>query len=74
VYKLKVTKIGNSLGVVIPKEMLSEGNFQIGDSLLAVKTVAGYELSRQNPDFDRQLEIAEAFMDRYRNTLAELAK
>jgi putative addiction module antidote len=72
---LKLTTIGSSTGVIIPKEMLTRLNVAKGDVLYAIETADGaYRLTPYDPDFAAKLERAEAIMRRYRNTLAALAK
>jgi len=72
---LKVRKIGNSLGVVLPKDLLAELGVGEGDELI-VSNAPGREIrvSAPDPDFDRQMRAAEEIMNQYRNALAELAK
>ncbi|HSF93986.1 MAG TPA: AbrB/MazE/SpoVT family DNA-binding domain-containing protein [Thermohalobaculum sp.] len=72
---LKVRKIGNSLGVVLPKEVLAQLGVGEGDELI-VTNAPGRELHLSAPDadFERQMRAAEEIMDRYRSALAELAK
>jgi len=72
---LKVRKIGNSLGVVLPKDVLAQLGVGEGDELI-VNKAPGRELhlSPADEDFDRQMRAAEEIMDRYRNALDELAK
>ena len=72
---LKVRKIGNSLGIVLPKETLALLGVGEGDELI-VTNAPGRELRLTPPDedFERQMQAAEEIMDRYKNTLAELAK
>lgn len=71
---LKVRKIGNSLGVVLPKEMLAQLRVGEGDELHVIETPDGIELRAYDPEIERQLEIARKIARRYRNTLRELAK
>ena len=72
---LKVRKIGNSLGVVLPKEALSRLNVADGDVLHLTESPDGsMRLTPYDPDFDRQMEAAKKGMSKYRNTLRELAK
>lgn len=72
---LKVRKIGNSLGVVLPKELLAQLGVGEGDELVVTSAPGRRcELSASDPDFERQLRAAEQIMDRYKNALAELAK
>lgn len=72
---LKVRKIGNSLGVVLPKDLLAQLGVGEGDELVVTNT-PGRELhlAPSNDDFARQMAAAEEIMERYKNTLSELAK
>jgi putative addiction module antidote len=72
--KLKVRKIGNSLGVVLPKEILGSLNIAEGDELMASVANDGFRLSPFDPDVAEQIRIAEDIAQRYRNALRELAK
>ena len=72
---LKVRKIGNSLGVVLPKETLALFGVSEGDELIVSEAPNGeMRITRSNVDLDRQLEAARRGMNRYRNALRELAK
>ena len=71
---LKIKKIGNSAGLILPKEVLAQLGAEIGDSLSVVKTPRGVELSPAQPDFDTQMAIAREVMARRRQALRELAK
>ena len=71
---LKVKKRGNSLSVIIPKEMAAEMNIEDGDTLFVTKTPSGYEISPYDPSFANKMEIARRGMKKYRNALIELAK
>ncbi|MDO9710852.1 AbrB/MazE/SpoVT family DNA-binding domain-containing protein [Paracraurococcus lichenis] len=71
---LKLRAIGNSVGVVLPKELLSRLDLQEGDTLHAVETPEGLTLSRLTPDQQEQLRIGREVMRKYRNVLRELAK
>lgn len=72
--KLEVKKIGNSTGIILPKELLARLNFAQGDWLTVVETPDGLIMRRSDPVFDKGLEIAERAMQTYRNALEELAK
>ncbi len=72
--KLKVRKIGNSLGVVLPKELLAELGVGEGDELVATSAQDGILVGSRSKKFERTMEIAERGMKKYRNTLRELAK
>ncbi len=71
---LNVKKRGNSLSVIIPKEMAAEMNIEDGDTLFVTKTSSGYEISPYDPNFAKKMEIARHGMKKYRNALIELAK
>ncbi len=71
---LKITKIGNSAGVILPKELLAHLNATAGDSLSVVLTPRGVELSPAEPDFDAQMAAAREVMARRKRALRELAK
>jgi len=72
---LKLTAIGTSTGVIIPKEMLARMNLSKGDVLYAVETPdGGYRLTPYDPAFARKMEKADEIMRRYRNTLHVLAQ
>jgi len=72
--KLKVRKIGNSYGVILPKEVLEQLRVREGDEIYAVDTPQGVELSSADPEFADAMEHLEDFMHRYKNALRELAK
>ena len=72
---LKVRKVGNSLGVVLPKEVLSRLNVQDGDKVFLTEAPDGsYRITTYDPEFEKQIKIGKTFMARYRNTLGALAK
>jgi putative addiction module antidote len=72
--KLKVTAIGNSMGVVLPKEALNKMKLSKGDSLYLVENPDGYTLTPYEDDFEEQMASARKIMKQYRNALRELAK
>ena len=71
---LKITKIGNSAGVVLSKELLAHLGAQVGEALSVVTTPRGIELSAVEPDFEAQMAAAREVMARRRRALRELAK
>ena len=71
---LKITRIGNSAGVVLPKEVLAHLNAEVGESLSLVTTPRGIELSPAEPDFEAQMAAAREVMARRKRALQELAK
>jgi putative addiction module antidote len=72
---LKIRKIGNSLGLVLPREVLTRLHVQDGDTVFLIETPdGGYKLTPYDPDFDNKMAKAEEIMHRYRNTLRALAE
>lgn len=72
--KLKVTTVGSSAGVVLPKEVLARLKIEKGDTLFLTEAPDGYRLTPYNPDFERQMELARRVMRKRRDVLKELAK
>jgi putative addiction module antidote len=72
--KLKVTQVGNSLGVILPKAVAARLNVVKGDVLAYTETAHGIELTAFDPGFQKKLEAARKITRRYRNALKELAK
>ncbi|WP_019962238.1 AbrB/MazE/SpoVT family DNA-binding domain-containing protein [Woodsholea maritima] len=71
---LKLRQIGNSVGVVLPKDILSDMKLAAGDSVHIIKTAEGYRITPYDPEFEEQMEAARETMKHYRNALRELAK
>ena len=71
---LKVTQIGNSLGVVLPREVLSDLNVERGDKLFLTRSPDGYRVTKSDPDFEHQMSLARKIMKDRHNVLRELAK
>ncbi len=71
---LKLTGIGNSVGVVLPKDLLARLRVSKGDRLYAVETPNGIELTPYDPEFAAQMEAAEAIMRENRDVLKKLAE
>jgi putative addiction module antidote len=72
--ELKLRKIGNSLGVVLPKEALAHLKVSEGDVLTLTESPDGVRLTTANPEFTKSMAVFESLNRRYRNTLRELAK
>ena len=72
--KLKVTTVGNSTGVVLPKEVLARLNVEKGDNLFLTDAPDGYRITAYDPDFERQMSLVRRVMNERRNVLKELAK
>ncbi|HEV2851198.1 MAG TPA: AbrB/MazE/SpoVT family DNA-binding domain-containing protein [Thermoanaerobaculia bacterium] len=73
-FKLKVMTVGNSTGVVLPKEVLSRLKVEKGDVLYLTETPDGYKITPYDEEFARQMEAAERVMRENRDVLRELAK
>ena len=71
---LKLTPIGNSVGVIFPKELLGRLGVQKGDTLHVVDQPDGLRLTVSDPEFDAQMAEARLLMKKWRNVLRELAK
>ncbi len=71
---LKITTVGNSAGVVLPKELLETLRVGKGDTLYALETPNGIELTPYDPDFAAQIEIAQRVMREDRDVLRKLAE
>lgn len=72
--QLKLTTVGNSVGVVLPKELLEKLRVQKGDSLQVLETPNGIELTPFDAEFDRQMDVAEKVMREDRDILRRLAE
>ena len=73
-HTLKLSQVGNSLGVIIPKESLARFNLEKGDALYLTEAPGGYRLTTVNPAFEEQMTAARKIMKKRRHVLAELAK
>lgn len=74
VIKLKIRKVGNSVGVVLPKEVLAHLKVVEGDTVTVTETQDGVRLSAGDPEFAKTMAVFESLSRRYRNALRELAK
>ena len=72
--KLKLTAIGNSAGVILPKELLTRLRLEKGDELFALETPDGIRLTVYDPTLAAQMEVAEEVMRRRRSLLHKLAQ
>ncbi len=71
---LKLTQIGNSVGVILPKEVLANLKVEKGDSIYITETPEGYAVTPHDPAFETQMVEARRIMKKRRNALHELAK
>jgi putative addiction module antidote len=73
-YTIKLTQVGNSVGAIFPKEMLSRLNLEKGDELYLTESPDGLRLTVHNPEFQAQMSAAREIMKKRRAVLHELAK
>ena len=71
---VKLTTVGNSTGIVLPKELLEKLRVQKGDVLHVLETPNGIELTSFDPEFARQMDVAEKVMREDRDVLRRLAE
>ncbi len=71
---LKITQIGNSLGVVLPRELLARLKLEKGDAVFVTDTPGGVALTPYDPALEEQLALGREFMREYRDTFHQLAK
>jgi putative addiction module antidote len=71
---LKLTQIGNSIGVILPKELLSRLKLEKGDTVFVTDSVDGITLTPYSPGFEQQMSLARQVMKKRRDALRELAK
>jgi putative addiction module antidote len=71
---LKIKKIGNSAGVILPKEVLARLRVGLGDTLHVTEAPDGVRITASDPDFADKMELAEAIMREDRDILRVLAK
>jgi len=74
VHTLKLTQIGNSIGVILPREVLGRLKLEKGESVFLVETPDGYAITPYNPALDEQVQAGREFMREYRDTFHQLAK
>jgi putative addiction module antidote len=72
--KLKVTTVGASAGIILNKEVMSRLKVKKGDSLYLTEAPDGYRLTPYDPDFERQIELAEDIMHDDREILKALSR
>jgi putative addiction module antidote len=71
---LKLTQIGNSVGVILPKEMLANLKLEKGESIFLTETPDGYVLTPYDPALDEEMQAGREFMREFRDTFHALAK
>ena len=71
---LKLTQIGNSVGVILPKEVLARLKVEKGDTVFVTDAANGVLLTPYDPALDEQLKLGREFMREFRDTFHQLAK
>ncbi len=71
---VKITTVGSSAGIVLPKEVLAKLRVEKGDSLYVTDTPGGIQLTPYDKEFSRQVEAGRKVMRKYRDALRKLAK
>lgn len=71
---LKVRKVGNSLGTILPKKVIDALHVDEGDELHVTYTPEGIVLTPYDPNFEKAMEGARQFMDSHPNALKKLAE
>ena len=71
---VKVRKVGNSMGVILTKDVVESLGVTEGDELFAIRTPDGIRLTPYDPDFATAIESTREYMRRHRDALHELAK
>jgi len=71
---LKLTQIGNSVGLILPKEMLARMKLEKGSTVFVTETPSGYVMTPYDPALAEQIEAGRKFMREYRDTFHQLAK
>ena len=72
--KVKVTQVGNSMGILLPKEVLNKMKAGKGDTLYLVEGPDGYTVTPYSQGFEEQIDAATVVMKKYGNALRKLAK
>jgi putative addiction module antidote len=71
---LKLTQIGNSVGVILPKEVLARMKVAKGDTVFLTEAANGITLTPYDPELEEQLKLGREFMHEFRDTFHHLAK
>ena len=73
-HKLEITTLGDSAGIVFPKEVLASLGIQVGDCIFLTECPDGFRITRYDPEFGEEMALARKLMRERRNLLRELAK
>jgi putative addiction module antidote len=73
--KLEIKRVGNSDGLILPRELMQRLDLKRGQQLHVTELAGGgFQALPYDPDFDKTMEIVDEIIDEYRDTLATLAK
>ncbi len=70
---LKVIRIGNSLGVVLPREIVADLAVEKGDRLYLTRSPEGYRITKSDPEFERRVALAKRIISKRHNALRALS-
>jgi putative addiction module antidote len=73
-YTIKIQKIGDSLGITLPQEVLEQLDVAEGDNLFVIKTEDGVQITTQEPNFAKAMKAYKKGSEKYKNALRELAQ
>jgi putative addiction module antidote len=73
-HMLKLTQIGNSVGVILPREVLAKLKLEKGQTVFVTETSEGIVLTPYDPELEEQVQAGRAFMQEFRDTFHQLAK
>lgn len=72
--QMKLIKVGNSVGAIIPKNMLTKMRLSVGDTVYLTETTDGYRMNHYDETFIKQMELAQSIMHDEREVLKVLAQ
>ena len=72
--EIKLRKVGNSVALIVPKQVREKMGVREGDAVFLTETSEGYRISPYDPEFSRQMELARKIQSKHRDALHELAK
>jgi len=72
--EIKLRKVGNSVAMIVPKQVRQKMGVKEGDAVYLTETPDGYRISPYDPEFSRQMKIARKVQAKHRDALHELAK
>ncbi|MCF8037424.1 MAG: AbrB/MazE/SpoVT family DNA-binding domain-containing protein [Desulfobacteraceae bacterium] len=73
-HAIKLRKIGNSVGLVLPREILAKLKVREGETIYLTDTKDGFRITPYNEEFEVQMDAAEKIMNEDRDILRELSK